>query len=79
MFQTLNPELSRMFPHMSYMNIIVHPNWILKVAWGLAKNFLSEYQKKKIKVFYDHELLDELLKLADLNSIPEEYGGNFVS
>ena len=40
---------------------------------------MSEYQKKKVRVISDDDLLDDLLNYIDIDNIPTEYGGNYVS
>lgn len=78
MFKTLNPELSRVFPHMTYKNVIVHPNWILSMGWKVAKNILSTHQKSKVLFVEDKDLPEGLEEFMDIDNIPKEYGGNYV-
>mmetsp|Transcript_11004 Transcript_11004/g.12470 ORF Transcript_11004/g.12470 Transcript_11004/m.12470 type:complete len:125 (+) Transcript_11004:342-716(+) len=78
MFKNLNPELSNIFPLSTHKNLLVHPNWILNMGWKVAQTILSEHQLKKIHFIDDATLLDSMLEEADIDNIPEEYGGNFV-
>lgn len=65
LFKTLNSELSSMFPNMTYKNILVHPNWIMNMIWGVAKGFLSEHQMKKIQFIQDKDLPDHIPDVVD--------------
>ena len=79
MFKNLNPELSKIFPQMTYKNIVIHPNWILRMGWKVVKGLLSEQQQRKVNFIEDQDLPAALEQDISLESIPKEYGGSYVS
>ena len=52
---------------------VLSANWFFKVVYGIAKPFLNERTKSKIKII---SKMSELLTYFDKNQLFKEYGGS---